>query len=58
MVGFGVGLVDNAQFSILALLFKYGDFGNNYGSIFAIGDMAFCAAFTETGLNSEQKRKH
>lgn len=50
MVGFGVGLVDNAQFSILGLLFKYGDFGNNYGSIFAIGDMAFCAAFTETGL--------
>ena len=46
VVGFGVGLVDNAQFSLLSLLFKYGDFGNNYGSIFAIGDIAFCAAFT------------
>ena len=49
-----MGLVDNAQFSILGLLFKYGDFGNNYGSIFAIGDMAFCAAFTVSGLTQNR----
>ena len=46
MIGFGVGLIDNAQFSMLGLLFKYGAYGNNYGSIFAIGDVAFCTAFT------------
>merc|ERR1712227_234154 len=46
LIGFGVGLIDNSQFSLLGLLFKYGDFGNNYGSIFALGDVSFCLAFT------------
>ena len=45
-IGFGVGLVDTAQFTLLGLFFKYGDYGNNYGSIYAIGDLAFCIAFS------------
>ena len=46
LIGFGVGLVDTAQFTLLGLFFKYGDYGNNYGSIYAIGDLAFCIAFS------------
>ena len=31
---------------MLGLFFKYGAYGDNYGSIFAIGDLSFCIAFS------------
>ena len=39
---------------MLGLFFKYGAYGDNYGSIFAIGDLSFCIAFSTGPIATSQ----